>query len=215
MLTCNTSTRLQLWTVVDPNTEMSHTRHVSVPTAPGTIMPLQVQSFMVNFAVISAIGTLPLISTLTVDDVTDYLNTSRISCQELETGIIEMVTVHIVSDPSSSLEGACIKICMLQLTVSLSLCTGVSVEYYLMDPSFGIGNVSVLLLLNKTSQEVEMSAAVNFSITTSSSQVKIKYQERVRYLLVVPYNTQINVSIVARLCGQQSRSTNIPLNYSK
>lgn len=104
MLTCNTSTSLQRWTVVDPNTEMMYTRLVSAYNDPGSISSFQVQSFTFNFAIISALGVLPLISTLTVDDVTDYLNTSRISCQERETEITEMVTVHIL-EPNSALEG--------------------------------------------------------------------------------------------------------------
>ena len=118
MLTCNTSTSPQRWTVVDPNTDIMYTRHVSAYNDPGSISSFQVQSFTFNFAIISALGILPLISTLTVDDVTDYLNTSRISCQERETGISEMVTVHIL-DPYSTLKGTCKKICMLQLTASL------------------------------------------------------------------------------------------------
>jgi hypothetical protein len=104
MLTCNTSTDLQRWVIVDPNTGMSYPRLISVPTTHGAITPHQVQSFIFNFAVVSPLRTLPLISTVTVDGVTDYLNASTISCVELETGTSEMVSVHIL-DPSGTLEG--------------------------------------------------------------------------------------------------------------
>ena len=65
---------------MDSNTGRTYTRTISVPTtAEAVITPLQVQSFMFNFAVISAPNTSPLISTLTVDVMNSYLNTSRIS----------------------------------------------------------------------------------------------------------------------------------------
>ena len=105
MLTCNTSTGLQRWTIVDPNTGVPDTRLISVPTTHGAIPSLRVQSFTFNFAVISPLHTMPLISTLTVDGVTDYLNTFSISCLELDTGISEMVSIHILSVPSGALEG--------------------------------------------------------------------------------------------------------------
>ena len=59
-----------------------------------------------------------------------------------------------------------------------------------MDPKFGIDNVSVVLLLNETSQEIELGAAVNYNVTASSSQdqVKIEYQERTKFQLVIQYN---------------------------
>ena len=100
-LTCNTSTGLQRWTIVDP----TYTRLISVPTAHGDIPSLRVQSFTFNFAVISPLHALPLISTLTVDGVTENLNTSTISCLELETMRSEMVSIHILSVPSGALEG--------------------------------------------------------------------------------------------------------------
>ena len=103
-MTCNTSTHLQQWNIVDPNTGMTHTRVIEVPsTSRPDIIPLEVQSFTFSFHVISALSTLPLISTLTVSDVTDYLNTSRISCLEIVSGKSEMVNVHII-EPNSALE---------------------------------------------------------------------------------------------------------------
>ena len=104
MLTCNTSTGLQQWSIVDPNTGVPYMRLISVPTAHGAIPSLRVQSFTFNFAVISPLHAMPLISTLTFDGVTDYLNTSSISCLEPDTMISETVSVHIL-DPSGALEG--------------------------------------------------------------------------------------------------------------
>ena len=60
-------------------------------------------SFTFSFDVISASNTLPLISTLTVNGVTDYLNASRISCMEIDSRISEVFNVHIVG-PDSALE---------------------------------------------------------------------------------------------------------------
>ena len=106
-LTCNTSTYTHRWTLVDPNTGMMHSRLVSVPVhVPETIPPLQVQSFYFTFAVTSTPGTLPLISTLTVNNVTDYLNTSRISCLGVgsENSTSEVVNIHVI-EPNGILEG--------------------------------------------------------------------------------------------------------------
>ena len=86
-----------------------------------------------------------------------------------------------------------------------------------MDPKFGIDNVSVALLLNESSQGVESVAfnSVYYNVTASSSQVKIlnEYQERIRFQLAIPYNIQINISIVACLCRQYSTPTIIPQIY--
>ena len=101
MLTCNTSTDLQQWTIIDPNTGMPYTRLISVPTTSrAAITPLQVKSIIFSFVVISASNTLPLISTLTADAVTPYFNTSRISCLEIDSGNSEMVRIHILGPNS-------------------------------------------------------------------------------------------------------------------
>ena len=107
--TCNTSTYAHRWTLVDPNTGMMYSRLVSVPVhdTPQIIDPLKVQSFTFTFAVTSALGTLPLISTLTVNNVTDYLNTSRIGCQVedgSENSTSEVVNIHVI-EPNDTLEG--------------------------------------------------------------------------------------------------------------
>ena len=97
ILTCNTSTDLQQWSIQDPTMGMTHTRLIAVPTTGGAaITPLEVQSFTFTFDVISASNALPLISTLTVDGVTDHLNTSGINCLEIDTGNSEMISVHIL-----------------------------------------------------------------------------------------------------------------------
>ena len=103
-LTCNTSTDVQQWTIVDPNTGMSYTRIIAVPTTsnPQAITPFEIQPFIFSFAIISTPNTSPLISSLTVNDVTNYLNTSRISCLERDTGNSEAVSIHILG--SNTLE---------------------------------------------------------------------------------------------------------------
>ena len=119
VLTCNTSTLSHRWTIVDPNTGMMYSRLASVPVhALETIPPLQVQSFTFAFAVISALGTLPLISTLTVNNVTDYLNTSRIGCQVedgSENSTSEVVNIHVI-EPNDTLEGK-LKIILLLIVL--------------------------------------------------------------------------------------------------
>jgi hypothetical protein len=96
---------------------------------------------------------------------------------------------------------------------------GIHVDYHLMEPKFGIDNVSVAIMLTESSQIVESGASdlVYYNITASSSQVKIEYQERTRFQLAIPYNIHINISIVACLCGQHSTMTPtiIPLYYSE
>ena len=96
---------------MDSNTGMTYTRIIEVPTSTVDITPLKLQSLTFSFDVISALTTLPLVSTLTVNDVTDYLNTSRISCLEIVSGNSEMVNVYIVSANSvleSKLQLKCI-----------------------------------------------------------------------------------------------------------
>ena len=83
-----------------------------------------------------------------------------------------------------------------------------------MDPNFGINNVTVELVLNKTNQENEPGSLVSYNIT-SPSQVDVQTCEKSVFQLVVPYNTQVNVSIVASLCGQRSIPTVIQLLFSK
>ena len=96
MLTC-TSTGLQKWSILDSNTGRTSTRLIGVPTTSGVaVTPLQVNLITFSFAVISAPNTLPLITTLTIDEVTPYLNTSRISCLEMNSGNSEMVSIHVL-----------------------------------------------------------------------------------------------------------------------
>ena len=83
------------------------------------------------------------------------------------------------------------------------------IEYHLMDSDFRLNNVTVMLHIN------ESGSLVHYNIT-SFSQVEILREERTRFQLVVPYNTYINTSIIASLCGQQhGNPTTIHLNYSK
>ena len=81
---------------MDPNTGLTYSHALEVPSSRSNIAPLVVQSLMFSFDVISASRSLPLVSTLTVNGVTDQLNTSRISCLEIVSGNAEMVHVHIV-----------------------------------------------------------------------------------------------------------------------
>ena len=95
LLTCNTSTSLQQWSILDTNTGMLYTRFITVSSSIGQFTPHQIQSFTFNFAVISTPGALPLISTLSVDGVTAYLNMSVIGCLESDTGNRLTTIVHV------------------------------------------------------------------------------------------------------------------------
>ena len=102
MLTCNTSTSLHQWSIEDPNTGMMYTRFITVSST-RHFTPHLIQSFTFNFAVISTPGALPLISTLSVDGVTAYLNMSMIGCLESDTGIRLTTNVHVYgSNPFES-----------------------------------------------------------------------------------------------------------------
>ena len=105
LLTCNTSTGYQQWTIQDPHMPgMTYTRRIAVPTTvEPAIIPLEVLSFIFSFDVISAANSLPLVTTLTVDGITDHLNATRIDCLEIDTGNSTMISVNIV-EPSSALE---------------------------------------------------------------------------------------------------------------
>ena len=105
LLICNTSTSLQQWNIMDANTGMMYTRYITLSSSgtSGHFTPHQIQSFTFNFAVISTPGTLPLISTLSVDGVTAYLNASVIGCLESDTGIRLITNVHVFgSNPFES-----------------------------------------------------------------------------------------------------------------
>ena len=110
VLTCNTSTEVHQWTIVDPSTGRTSSRTIAVPATSRAqaITPLEVQAFVFSFAIISAPNTVPLISTLTVNDMTDYLNRSRISCLESDTGNSEMVSIHILG--SNTVDGKLLRI---------------------------------------------------------------------------------------------------------
>ena len=89
-------------------------------------------------------------------------------------------------------------------------------DYYLVDPTFGINNATVIIQLNESNHENDYhgSKFVSYNVT-SSSQVEIKYQGRTTFQLVIPYNVQVNVNIMASVCGQYSTPTIFRLNYSK
>ena len=83
---------------------MTHTRRIAVPTtAEPAITPLEMLSFIFSFDIISAANSLPLVTTLTVDGVTDHLNATRIDCLEIDTGNSTMISVNII-EPNSALE---------------------------------------------------------------------------------------------------------------
>lgn len=89
------------------------------------------------------------------------------------------------------------------------------VDYDLMGPRFGIKNatVDVVVQFNVSNQENDYSGLlVPYVNVTPPSQVKMQMQ---RIQLIVPYNVQINVSIIVRLCGQHRVLTAFPLLYSK
>ena len=85
-----------------------------------------------------------------------------------------------------------------------------------MDPNFGINNVSVVLILNETNQENESGSLVSYNVTSPSQNLmEIHTQEKHKFQLEIPYNTQMNVSIIVSLCGQHSIPTIVQLLYSK
>ena len=84
-----------------------------------------------------------------------------------------------------------------------------------MRPRFGINNATVTIQFNESSQEYNYYGSLLSFNVTSPSQVEIQTQERTRFQLVIPYNTQVNVSITARLCGQHNIPTVVQLLYSK
>ena len=95
-LTCNTSSDVHQWIIDDNNTGSTYTRLiVSVSSSMAQVTPLQIQSFKFNFAIISPPSALPLISTLLTENVSTYLNTTRISCLEIDSGNMQEVTVHV------------------------------------------------------------------------------------------------------------------------
>ena len=98
--------------------------------------------------------------------------------------------------------------------IAIIIIVGVYVDYHLMDPNFGISNVTVTLVLNETNQENGYGSLVSYNVTCRL-QVEIQTQEETNFKLVIPYNTQVNVSITARLCGQHSIPIVVQLLYSK
>ena len=88
-------------------------------------------------------------------------------------------------------------------------------DYDLTGPRFGLKNatVDVVVRFNVSSQENDYSGLlVSYVNVTSPSQVKIQTQG---IQLIIPYNVQINVSIIVSLCGQYRVLTVFPLFYSK
>ena len=94
--------------------------------------------------------------------------------------------------------------------------TGMHVDYHLLGPWFGMNNVTVTIQFNQSYQENDYHGLLlSYLNATPPSQVELQTQERARFQLEIPYNTQVNVSIMARLCGQHRILTTIPLLYSK
>ena len=84
-----------------------------------------------------------------------------------------------------------------------------------MEPRFGIENaiVDIIVRFNLSSRENDYSGLlVPYVNVTSPSQVKMQTQGT---QLIIPYNVQINVSIMVSLCGQYRVLTIFPLLYSK
>ena len=86
----------------------------------------------------------------------------------------------------------------------------IPLNYGLMELGFGTKNVTILLLFESNMGDT----SVFYSVTTSS-QAEILSRGRTRFQLVVPYNNQINISIVASLCGQNTTPTIIQVGYSE
>ena len=94
--------------------------------------------------------------------------------------------------------------------------SGVHVDYHLVGPQFKINNTTVVIQFNESSQVNDYHGLlVSYLNVTSPSQVEVQTQEITRFQLVVPYNTQVNVSIIANLCGWHRILTTIQLLYSK
>ena len=82
-----------------------------------------------------------------------------------------------------------------------------------MEPRFGINNATVMVQFNVSSQQNDYHGLlVSYLNVTSPSQVEMQTQG---IQLVIPYSTQINVSIIASLCGQHRILTIFQLLYSK
>ena len=84
-----------------------------------------------------------------------------------------------------------------------------------MGPRFGIKNatVDIVVRFNVSSQENDYSGLlVPYVNVTSPSHVEMQTQG---IQLSIPYNMQINVSIIVSLCGQYRVLTVFPLLYSK
>ena len=77
------------------------------------------------------------------------------------------------------------------------------VDYYLVGPTFGINDATIIVQFNESSEEnmYQFSNFVSYNVT-SVSEVDIQQMERTRFVLVIPYNTQINVSVIVSTCEQ-------------
>ena len=85
-------------------------------------------------------------------------------------------------------------------------------NFDLMDPEFGMMNVTILFSLLLREDEPGLVLSYNASIAT---QVEVQQRTRLQLHLVFPYNTHIDARIAARLCGQQSTPIIIQLNYGE
>ena len=89
------------------------------------------------------------------------------------------------------------------------------VDYYFVGPRFGTNNATVTIQFNESSEEYGPLLSYNVTSPSQLQVAKIRAQERTRFQLVIPYNTQVNVSFTVRLCGQHNIPTVIQLFYSK
>ena len=89
------------------------------------------------------------------------------------------------------------------------------VDYYFVGPRFGTNNATVTIQFNESSREYGSLLSYNVTSPSQLQVAEIQAQEKTRFQIVIPYNTQVDVSFTARLCGQHNIPTVIQLFYSK
>ena len=100
-LTCSTSGVLQTWkftAISESGAAMTFTRTVSSGGSTGVdSQPLIINStLMFTFSRLSCQGSLPLISRMTIDPVTEGLNGTRVNCLDGITSESATTTLHII-----------------------------------------------------------------------------------------------------------------------
>ena len=201
---CSTNHTFLEWSV--SSLRQPETRAISYFDQNLIVPPILMDSTNFTFSRVSSPGALPLVSTMTVMNVTSNLEETVITCTGLNSSsvssVVLMTTIHVYD----------MHIGMLLTKISNYIFLS---KYYvtantdfpntpeIIRPdmvSFGNSNFTVTLEWSQFSGET-------YTVATVPDPVNMSFITSTSVQLVLFYNTQYNVTVTATLCGDSNATT--------